>query len=121
MPIFAFLVATTMFFLLIYIISDTAQKFLYDQVVDGLWWRALLAAIPLAILIVLFPCRLDTMFTENPLGTLFQAVGWYLTLWLICQYQNVHALVLGLAGSALCSWMVTMAVDSILGTGAPTP
>lgn len=121
MPVLAFLVATAMFFLLLYLISDTAQKFLYEQVVDGLWWRALVSAVPLAILILLFPCRLDTMFTESPWGTMLQAVGWYLTLWLVCQYQHAHALVLGLAGSALSSWMVTMAVDSLLGPGTPTP
>jgi hypothetical protein len=120
-PIVAFLIVAFLYFMLLFLISDSAQPFLYDQVVDGLWWRCLLSALPLALLAILFPVRLDTMFTESPWGLLLQCVAWYLTLWLICQYQNVHALVLGITAAALCSWMATMAADSLLGPATPTP
>ena len=121
MPIVTFVIVTFLYFLILYLISDSAQNFLYDQVVDGLWWRCLVSAVPLALLAMVFPCRLDTMFTESPLGLLLQGVAWYLLLWLVCQYQNVHALVLGIIGAALCSWMATMAADSLLGPSVPTP
>lgn len=117
----AFLIATLLYFLLLFSALDPAQRFLYDQVVDGLWWRSLLSAAPLGLLAILFPCRFDTMFTEQPLGLVFQVLGWFLVLWLICQFQRVHAFVLGLVGAALFTWMVTMAADSLLGPTVPTP
>jgi hypothetical protein len=120
-PIVTVVIVTFLYFMIVFLVSDTAQPFLYDQVVDGLWWRSLLVAFPLALFAIWFPVRFDTMFTESPLGILFQAVGWYLGLWLICQYQNVHALVLGVTCAALCSWMATMAADSLLGPATPTP
>jgi hypothetical protein len=120
MPIVSYAVAWAMLFLVIYVASETAQRFFYDQTVDGLWWRSALTALPLAILLVHFPAQLDEMFTSTLHGTLLQAVCWVVLARFVLQYQTGHAFFFGLTCFFLFSWMVTMAVVSLGSWARPT-
>lgn len=93
--------------------TEQIQQYLYDQVVTGLWWRALVAAAPLTILLVAHPMRMDTMFTEQAGWLLLQAAAWFAVLWIICRYLAPHALLVGVVLFALLAPLTTMAVDSL--------
>lgn len=113
MPVIAFVAAAGLLFVVIYLVSDSAQKYLYDDVVDGLWWRSLVAALPLAALQLLWPVRLEEMFITTLHWTILQAVAWFVVFWSICRYMVRHAAFVGIVSFFLFSWMVTMAVDSL--------
>jgi hypothetical protein len=74
----------------------------------------MVAALPLALLLVLLPCRLDDMFSTRLLFTILHAVAWFLLFWLLCGYTVAHGAFVGIASFFLFSWMVTMAVDSLV-------
>lgn len=97
----------------IYVASDFGQKFFYDGVATGLWWRSAVAAIPLAALIYFAPVRLDEMFTGGIGWTLLHAIAWFLVLWLLCDYLPEHAALAGPIGFLLLGWAASLLVDNL--------
>ena len=93
--------------------TEQIQQYLYDQVVTGLWWRAMVSATPLAVLLVAHPMRMDTMFTEQFGWTVLQALSWFAVLWIVCRYLVPHALLVGVVLFVTLAPLTTMAVDSL--------
>ena len=91
------------------------QRYLYDQVVDGLWWRSLVGAVPLGLLLYQFPVRMDTMVADFTRITvlIIQVAGWVLVLWLLCRYQAQHAIFLGVVCFFLFALLITLGLDSL--------
>ena len=118
MPLIAFIASTFVLFAIFYLISELAQKFFYDDVVDGLWWRALVCAVPLAFVVVRFPLAIDTMFTEQPHITIPLAILWFLMFWLVFRFQVAHAAMLAPALFLIVTPLLTIGLQSFL---APAP
>lgn len=122
MPIVYFAAAWAMVYLVVYLFSERAQMFLYDRTLDGLWWRALLGALPLAALLLWAPVRFEDMFTSSLLTTLLQLVAWSLVFWLACGYEASHGITVGGISFLITSTLLTMALDSLHGWAAtPIP
>lgn len=115
MPIVYFVTAWALVYLAVYFVSESAQKFLYDRTLDGLWWRALLGALPLAALILWAPVRFEDMFTASFVTTFLQLVAWSLIFWLALGYQAPHGITVGGISFLIMSTFITMALDSLRG------
>ena len=113
MSIMGILVAWGILGVIIYVVADTGQGYLYNGAADGLWWRAIVTALPLAALLLKFPCSLDVMFTDYLLGTIFQPLAWFLLFWLVCQFHAGHAAIVGVTSFFLFGFIVTMALHSL--------
>ena len=112
------LAAWIMIWLIVYVVSDSAQAYLYNEAAEGLWWRTLAMAAPAGMLLVWFPCRLDTMFTEYILASILQPIIWWLLFEYLCGFHRPHAICFALAMFFLFGFAVTLALDSLFGTVA---
>lgn len=113
MPFLPIAGAWLMLAVAIFVASDFGQKFLYDGVVPGLWWRAAVAALPMAALIYFAPVKLDEMFTGGIGWTLLHCVLWFLLLWLLCGYMREHAALAGPIGFLLLGWAASLLIDNL--------
>lgn len=104
----------------VYVATDPAQKFLYDGVAPGLWWRSIVGSLPIAALIYLLPVRLDEMFTVTLYWTILHCVIWFLVFWLLCGYSPPHAAIAGPVGFLLLGWAASMIVDNLSRRPLPT-
>lgn len=106
-------IAIAITYVVIYMVSDSGQKFFYDQVVPGLWLRAFICAIPLGLLMYVFPFRFDDAFLTGLHWILLQMAAWCLLLHFVCQFHRGHAIIVGSVSYLLFAWVVTMALDSL--------
>lgn len=106
-------IAVALTYVMVYMVTDSAQKFFYDQVVPGLWWRALACAVPLGLLMVWAPFRFDDAFVSGLHWIILQMIAWCVLLHYCCQFHWGHALVVGSVSYLLFAWIVTMAWDSL--------
>lgn len=109
------LVAWVVLGLLLYFVSEMAQRAFYQVPTGGLWWRIIAASLPMAVLLRLFPANMQIMFTENLVWTLLQLVLWWVLFWLVIGFQRGHAGVLGPSAYLLLGWLVTLALKGIFG------
>lgn len=114
MAIVEILVVYFMVGTLVFVVSDSAQRFFYDQVTDGLAWRSAAAAVPLALLLRTFPLKFDEMFIDmNFVWTMLQASAWFVAFWLIVRFQAPHAALVGIVSFFMFSLLVSLALDSL--------
>jgi hypothetical protein len=106
-------IAIALTYVMVYAVSDSAQKFFYDQVVPGLWWRAFVCAVPLGLLMVWAPFRFDDAFVSGLHWIFFQILIWFVLLHFVVQFHLGHALIVGCVSYLLFAWIVTMAWDSM--------
>jgi hypothetical protein len=109
-----FAVAYPIVVIAILILTEQVQRYLYDDLVSGLWWRASVGGVPLAALIVYAPLQLDTMFTElTQFGwVLVHAAAWSFIMWQPIRFLTPHAAAVGILCAMLLGPLVTMAVES---------
>ena len=112
-PIITFLVTTAMVYALVYLVSEQIQQNLYNQPVEGLWWRALLGSIPLGLLLMWYPSRLDEMVLTSPHWALLQIVVWFVVFWLVLGYHRGHAAVAGAVMYLVAGFLISLAMDSM--------
>ena len=95
MALGGFLIALAVIFMAMYFASEQVQAYLYDQNVDGLWWRSLVSAAPLAALVAWRPVDFNHMFTDMIGWTLVHAAAWSLLYWRPIRYLPWHAVSMG--------------------------
>ena len=98
---------------LLYIVSEAAQRYLYDQTSDWLIARAIFGAAPLAALLIKFPCNVYEMFMGGILGTLMHCTAWFFVFWFAMRFQLAHALTVGVISFLLTFWMVSLLADQM--------
>jgi len=114
MALGGFLIALAVIFMAMYFASEQVQKYLYDDNVDGLWWRCLASAVPLAGLLVARPVDFTHMFTDAIGWTLVHAVVWSFLYWRPLCYLFWHAVSMGVLSALLFAPLVTMAIQSFM-------
>ncbi len=113
--IVAFLVFWLILFVACFVVSEYAQKYLYDETAANLGVKLAIGTAILAALATAFRPSYDTMFTSEIAWTVLQAIAWFLVFMLVLGFHLPHALGLGLATFVLAAGMATMAIDSLTG------
>jgi hypothetical protein len=106
-----------------FVVIEIAQDQLYDEVTPHVGLKVTGGSLLLAAMLTAFynkgmPASFDSMFTNNILCTVFQAIVWFGAFTLIFQFHPWHALGLGIATMVMIQGLATMGVNSIL---SPTP
>ncbi len=106
-----------------FVVIEIAQDQLYDEVTPHVGLKVTGGSLLLAAMLTAFynkgmPASFDSMFTNNILCTVFQAIVWFGVFTLIFQFHPWHALGLGIATMVMVQGLATMGVNSIL---SPTP
>lgn len=113
MTLLPFVAAWLLLAVALFVAADPTQKYLYDNVTPGMWWRAPAACLPLAALLVYSPVRLDEMFTSSLHWTLLHCVLWFLACWLVFGFSPIHAGFVGPVGFLLFGWAASLVVDNL--------
>jgi hypothetical protein len=113
--IISFLIYWMIFFVVGYIVTDYAQKYLYDETTPSLGLKLTLGTLILAILATKFRPSFDTMFTSEIAWTALQAIAWAGVFVLVFRFHPTHGTALGLATMILASGLATLAIDSLRG------
>ena len=113
--IVAFVTYWLILFVACYIVTEYAQKYLYDEATPRLGLKLALGTTILAALATYFRPTYDTMFTTDIAWTILQAIAWFLVFLFILSFHPPHALGLGLAMMVLVAGMASLAVDSLRG------
>jgi hypothetical protein len=121
--IWALLIYWLVTFVGCYIVIEIGQDQLYDEVTPYVGLKVILGSLLLAVMLTVFyhkglAASFDSMFTNNILCTVFQAIVWFGVFTLIFQFHPWHALGLGIATMLMVQGLATMGVNSIL---SPTP
>jgi len=124
--IWALLIYWLVIFVGCYVVIEIAQDQLYDVRVKDtphIGLKVTGGSLLLALMLAAFyykgmAASFDSMFTNNILCTVFQALVWFGVFMLIFQFHPWHALGLGIATMLLVQGLATMGVNSIL---TPTP
>ena len=106
--------ASVILYFAILVVTEPVQRYLYDDVVSGLWWRSAVAAVPLAALLVALPLHFNKMFTEKPHYTLAHMAIWPLLMCRPIRFLIPHAIFVGILLAVLLGPLVTMGLDSYL-------
>jgi hypothetical protein len=113
LDIWPIVIAVAFVFMIVFLVTESAQNYLYDQVVDGLWWRALLAAAILGFAMAKFPLQLDNIYEQSIWPILGQAALWFLVFWLACRYQLGHGFAVGVLIYLITVWFYSIAMSSL--------
>src|SRR4051794_14599555 len=102
-----------------YVVVEFGQDQLYDEVTPHVGLKVAGGSLLLAILLTALkyygvPASYLTMFTDNIIWTLLQAIVWTGVFILVFRFHPWHGLGLGLATMLLVSGLATMGVDSLL-------
>ena len=121
--IWALLIYWLVIFVGCYVVIEIGQDQLYDEVTPHIGLKVTGGSLLLALMLAAFyykgmAASFDSMFTNNILCTVFQALVWFGVFMLIFQFHPWHALGLGIATMLLVQGLATMGVNSIL---SPTP
>jgi hypothetical protein len=121
--IWALLIYWLVIFVGCYVVIEIGQDQLYDEVTPHVGLKVTGGSLLLALMLTGFYSKgmaasFDSMFTNNILCTVFQALVWFGVFMLIFQFHPWHALGLGIATMLLVQGLATMGVNSIL---SPTP
>jgi len=106
-----------------YVVIELGQDQLYDEVTPYVGLKVTGGSLLLALMLTGFyykgiAASFDSMFTNNILATVFQALVWVGVFVLIFRFHPWHGLGLALATMLLVQGLATMGVNSIL---TPTP
>ncbi len=121
--IWALLIYWLVTFVGCFVVIEIGQDQLYDEVTPHVGLKVTGGSLLLALMLTAFyykglPASFDSMFTNNILCTVFQAIVWFGVFTLIFQFHPWHALGLGIATMLMLQGLATMGVNSIL---SPTP
>jgi hypothetical protein len=121
--IWALLIYWLVIFVGCYVVIEIGQDQLYDAVTPHVGLKVTGGSLLLALMLTGFyykglAASFDSMFTNNILCTVFQAIVWFGVFVLIFQFHPWHALGLALATMLMVQGLATMGVNSIL---TPTP
>ncbi len=98
---------------ILYVVSETAQRYLYDQTSDWLIARSVVGGAPLAALLMKFPCNVYDMFMSGILITILHCVSWFFVFWFVLRFQLAHAMFVGVVSFLLTFWTVSLLSDSM--------
>lgn len=101
--------------MVVWLASDTAQRFLYDEIVPWLGLRSLALVVPLSALMVWLPPDLQNIDSMMLRG-LFHVVVWFPGVWLVLRYQWHHALVVSVLVVFLAGPILVLAIESMTGS-----
>jgi hypothetical protein len=121
--LWAFLIYWLVVFVGCYVVIEIGQDQLYDEVTPHVGLKVTGGSFLLALMLAEFYHRqaaasFESMFTNNFVWTVLQAIVWFGVFTLIFQFHPWHALGLGIATMLLVQGLATMGVNSIL---TPTP
>ncbi len=121
--IWALLIYWLVIFVACYVVIEIGQDQLYDEITPHVGLKVTGGSLLLALMLTGFyykdmAASFDSMFTNNILCTVFQAIVWFGVFVLIFQFHPWHALGLAIATMLLVQGLATMGVNSIL---TPTP
>ncbi len=121
--IWALLIYWLVTFVGCFVVVEFGQDQLYDEVTPHVGLKVTGGSLLLALMLTAFkykglPASFDSMFTNNILCTVFQAIVWFGVFTLIFQFHPWHALGLGIATMLMLQGLATMGINSIL---SPTP
>ncbi len=121
--IWALLIYWLVVFVSCFVVIEIGQDQLYDEVTPHVGLKVTGGSLLLAVMLTAFynkglAASFDSMFTNNILCTVFQAIVWFGVFVLIFQFHPWHALGLGIATMLMVQGLATMGVNSIL---TPTP
>jgi len=109
-----FAIATLMLWVLIYIVIDGMQRYIYDGTVSHLVWRSLGAGAGLGLLLAVFPMDWAGLM-EYPV--LIHMVAWVLTFRFVFLLPTGTSLAGGLPCAMLFGPLTTLTFLSITGVG----
>lgn len=109
----AFAVFLVVIFVIVYIVADNAQGYLYNEKATRLPWRVLGASLGFAALAAAFGTTVGGMFTEGWLGTVIQVAVWIVVFLLLLEFEVVHALLFAPAAMLLSLFLAATAVESL--------
>ncbi len=121
--IWALLIYWLVIFVGCYVVIEIGQDQLYDEVTPHVGLKVTGGSLLLALMLTGFKYKgmaasFDSMFTNNILCTVFQALVWVGVFVLIFQFHPWHGLGLAIGTMLLVQGLATMGVNSIL---TPTP
>lgn len=114
MYVLAFIIATLMLWVLLYVTVDGIQRYIYDGTVSHLVWRALGAAAGLGLLLTVFPMDWAGLM-EFPVLT--HLLAWVLAFRLIFFLPTRTAILSALPCAFLYCFLTTLTFYSITGVG----
>lgn len=111
--ILPFLVYYLILFVACYIIVEYGQYFLYDEATPAFGLKVALGTVILAGLLTYTRTNFLTMFTDDILWTVLQAIVWFGVFVLIFRFHPWHGGGIGLAAMLILTTLATIAVDSM--------
>lgn len=112
----AWLIAFGGFATAVFLVADTAQRFLYDEVVPHLGLRTLALAVPYSFLLVLWKPEIGAI--DSMAGkTVVHFLLLFPAVWLVLRFQWPHALAVAALVSFIGYPILWLAMDRFVGGG----
>lgn len=90
-PLFPWILTFGGLWMVVWLSTDTAQRFLYDEVVPRLPLRTTVLTLPLSYCVAMWPPE-PTDLDKLVVFAAWQLPLWFVGIWLILRYQWPHAL-----------------------------
>ena len=104
----------------LFLIADQAQRYLYETVVDRLPWRVFALTPLLSAALVRWPLPFQDLFF-NISSALLQAILLFIACWLGLRFQWPHAAVAGILVVAVIAPVASSSVESLTARWAEPP
>ena len=114
-PLFPWLIAFGGVATVVFLVTDTAQRFLYDEVVPYLGWRTLALALPYSFLLLRYRPEIG-VFDSMAVLSIVHVALLFPGLWLLLRFQWPHALAMAAIIGFLAYPILWMSMDRFLAT-----
>jgi len=105
-----FLFSFVMILVILWLLTESMQKFLYDETVASMFYRSLPAAAVCAGLVIALPFELQDLTIY---AILVHPIAWVLIFKFLYLFQTAHAVVIGGAASILMTPLVTFTYQAL--------
>jgi hypothetical protein len=109
------------FFVACWSVVSMMQDWLYDEVTPRSELKVGAGTLIFALLATWLRPSFDTMFTNDVIWTILQALVWFAVFALVFQFHPWHAAGLALVTMALICGLATMGVESLTKPSQPVP
>jgi hypothetical protein len=111
--ILSFLIYLVIQYVVLYIVMEFGQNYLYDEVTAGAPIKVGIGAFILAVVLTWTRTNFATMFTSDIAWTVLLAIVWVGVFILIFQFQPWHGFGLAMATMLIFAALSTLVVDSM--------
>ena len=108
-----FLVYWLVLFVVVYVVTEYSQKYLYDETTPNHGLKVAAASLLLATMLTWTRTSYDTMLTSEITFTILQAIVWFGVFVLILRFHPPHAFMIGVLLMVLVCGAASMAVKSM--------